>query len=140
MPSAFEPIDLDRRIDELSDAEFVQFEAGQRDTVPQNYCRTCALEMIRQEFLEMLQAFPEGETPPTLEEIRGTLESWHCCATAALVQSRAAEQRGELLRCDLCRKPDGQPSWQPPPERPPDDLPHARGRPVRPEDFGDPNG
>jgi hypothetical protein len=79
--------------------------------VVQNFCRTCALEMLRQEMIETLRL---GDDPPSWESIRSILEGWLHYATASLVQSRAAEQRGDLLKCDLCRKPDGRPAWEPP--------------------------
>jgi hypothetical protein len=105
-----EPIDLDRRIDEMSRVEFTKFEAGHQGLVVQNVCRTCALEMLRQEILEV---FGLGE-PLSWEEVRSQLDSWLLYSTASLVQSRAAEQRGDLLKCSLCHKPDGRPAWEPP--------------------------
>ena len=111
MPWNFEPIDLDRRIDEMTHAEFTKFEAGYRGEVVQRFCRTCALEMLRQDIVERLRL----SDPTDWESMHYQLKDWLCYATAALVQSRAAEQRGDLLKCDLCRKPDGRPAWEPPP-------------------------
>jgi hypothetical protein len=45
---SLEPVELDQRIDEMTHAEFAKFEAGYRGLVVQNFCRTCALEMLRQ--------------------------------------------------------------------------------------------
>ena len=95
----------------MTHAEFARFEAGHRGSTVQNFCRTCALEMLRQDIIEILGL--EGSL--NWDQMRSQLASWLQYATASLVQSRAAEQEGGLLQCDLCHKPDGRPAWEPPP-------------------------
>jgi hypothetical protein len=111
-PRSLEPVDLSRRIDDLSNAEFKKLEEGHRELVLQNVCRTCALEMLRQDIFEMFRM----SEPPRWEDMRSALEEWQLCATASLVQSRAAEQEGDLIKCDLCHKTDGRPAWIPAPK------------------------
>jgi len=44
-----------RRIDEMTRGGFARFEPRHRGLVVQNLCRTCALEMLRQEMIETLR-------------------------------------------------------------------------------------
>ena len=75
------------RIDDLSDAEFMELQAEYGDSIP--ICPICTLEDVRHLLLELVAS------DAVSDEVKSALAPVLCAVTGALVTDRSMAEQGE---------------------------------------------